>query len=70
MEAENALDLLTKANEGLRVDTEKWLEAKDYQWLALMQEWAGYHINFHRKVRKRNGLSVLNVLIVCGGWIQ
>ena len=51
MEAENSLDLLTKANEGLRVDTEKWRESKDHQWLELMQEWAGNHISFHRKVR-------------------
>ena len=64
MEAENALDLLTKANEGLRVDSEKWLESKDRQWVELMQEWAGHHVSFHRKVRT----CVPIVLMACDGW--
>lgn len=49
--AETALDKLTQANEQLRVDVEKWQEAKDIQWSAVMREWAGNHINYHQKVQ-------------------
>ena len=33
--AETALDKLTQANEQLRVDIEKWHEAKNIQWSAV-----------------------------------
>lgn len=48
--AETALDKLTQANEQLRVDIEKWHEAKNIQWSAVMREWAGHHVNYHQKV--------------------
>lgn len=50
MEAERTLDDLSIANEQLRVDVEKWREAKDKEMAKLMTTFADNHINYHRKV--------------------
>lgn len=50
MEAERTLDDLSVANEELRVDVEKWKEAKDKEMAELMTTFADNHINYHTKV--------------------
>ena len=65
--AESALDKLTQANEQLRVDIEKWHEAKDVQWSAVMRNWAGNHVNYHQKVSKEiSALLFVLVIVICG----
>ena len=54
VEAERTLDDLSVANEQLRVDIEKWREAKNREMGQLMQTFADNHITYHQKV--------------CGGW--
>lgn len=48
--ADKALDDLSQANEELRVDIDKWKEAKDREVVSLMRKVADDHINFHQKV--------------------
>ena len=48
--ADKALDDLSQANEELRVDIDKWKEAKDREVSSLMRKVADDHINFHQKV--------------------
>ncbi len=50
VEAERTLDDLSIANEQLRVDIEKWKDAKDGEIASLMTTFADNHINHHRKV--------------------
>ena len=50
MEAERSLDELSVANEKLRVDIEKWTDAKDRELRDMMTHWAGNHVNYHNKV--------------------
>lgn len=49
VEAERTLDDLSIANEQLRVDIEKWKDAKDGEIASLMTTFADNHINHHRK---------------------
>ena len=48
--AEKALDNLAQANEALRVDIEKWREAKDIELGVVMRRVADGHIKYHQKV--------------------
>ena len=48
--ADRALDSLSQANEELRVDIDKWKEAKDREINRLMRKVSDDHINFHQKV--------------------
>ena len=48
--ADKALDELSRANEELRVDIDKWKEAKDREINSLMRKVADDHINFHQQV--------------------
>ena len=48
--ADKALDDLSQANEELRVDIDKWKEAKDKEVSSLMRKVSDDHINFHQKV--------------------
>ena len=50
VEADRTLDNLTIANEKLRVDIEKWQEAKDQEMASLCSTFADNHINYHQKV--------------------
>ena len=50
MLADKALDDLSQANEELRVDIDKWKEAKDKEVSSLMRKVSDDHINFHQKV--------------------
>ena len=50
VEAERSLDELSVANEKLRVDIEKWTEAKDRELGELMTHWASNNISYHNKV--------------------
>ena len=50
VEAERTLDDLSVANEQLRVDLEKWKEAKDKELGKVMGTFADNHINHHTKV--------------------
>ena len=52
--ADKTLDDLSRANEELRVDIDKWKEAKDRELSALMRKVADDHINFHQKVTALN----------------
>ena len=47
--AEKALDNLAQANEALRVDIEKWREAKDIELGVVMRRVADGHIKYHQK---------------------
>ncbi len=59
LDAEKALDDLSKVNEMLRVDIEKWGEAKDREMCSLMTNFADSHITYHQKV------SMMLVCIFC-----
>ena len=48
--AERALDGLSQANEQLRVDIEKWHEAKNREVSKLMRQVSDNHVNYHQKV--------------------
>ena len=48
--AERSLDALTRANEQLRVDVEKWHEATNKEMSQLMREVADNHVEYHQKV--------------------
>lgn len=48
--AERSLDALTRANEKLRVDVEKWHEATNKEMSQLMREVADNHVEYHQKV--------------------
>ena len=50
MEAERTLDDLSIANEQLRVDIEKWKEAKNKELGKVMSVFADNHIAYHQKV--------------------
>ncbi len=50
VEAERSLDELSVANEKLRVDIEKWSDAKDKELKDIMTHWAQNHVDFHNKV--------------------
>ncbi len=56
MEADRTLDNLTIANEKLRVDIEKWKEAKDQEISNLCCTFADNHIDYHQKVRPHSKL--------------
>lgn len=47
--AEKALDNLSQANEQLRVDIEKWHEAKNREISSLMRQVADHHVDYHEK---------------------
>ena len=51
--AERSLDVLTHANEQLRVDIEKWHEATNKEMSHLMRDVADNHIEYHQKVGVR-----------------
>jgi len=56
VEAERSLDELSVANEKLRVDIEKWTDAKDKELGGAMTDWANNNVNYHNKVgRGREG---------------
>lgn len=50
MISERNVDELSRANEELRVDIDKWKEAKDREMNKLMKKVADNHIDFHQKV--------------------
>ena len=50
MEAERTLDDLSIANKQLRVDIEKWKEAKNKELGKVMSVFADNHIAYHQKV--------------------
>ena len=50
MEAERTLDDLSIANEQLRVDIEKWKEAKNKELGKVMSVFADNHIAYNQKV--------------------
>ena len=50
MEAERTLDDLSIANEQLRVDIEKWKEAKNKELGKVMSVFADNHIAYHQRV--------------------
>ena len=52
VEADRTLDNLTIANEKLRVDIEKWTDAKDQEVSDLCCTFADNHIDYHQKVEK------------------
>ena len=56
MEAERSLDEQSVANEKLRVDIEKWTDAKDRELRDMMTHWASNHINYHSKVGEGESL--------------
>jgi hypothetical protein len=59
VEAERTLDDLSVANEQLRVDVEKWKEAKDEEMVKLMTTFSNNHISYHNKV--------FGACEICGG---
>lgn len=81
MAAEKAHDELSQANEQLRVDIEKWHEAKNKEVCQFMRQFATNHREYHQKVGDKMGefqwgfeLSVCNCVSgylefrrVCGG---
>ena len=48
--ADKALDDLSRANEMLRVDIEKWGASKDREMCSLMKHLGDSHITYHQKV--------------------
>lgn len=48
--AEKAQDQLSQANEELRVDMEKWHEAKNKEVCQFMRQFASNHVDYHQKV--------------------
>lgn len=48
--AEKAQDQLSQANEQLRVDIEKWHEAKNKEICQFMRQFATNHMEYHQKV--------------------
>ena len=48
--AEKAQDQLSRANEELRVDVEKWHEAKNKEVCQFMRQFASNHVDYHQKV--------------------
>lgn len=48
--AEKAHDDLSQANEQLRVDMEKWHEAKNKEVCQIMRQFATNHREYHQKV--------------------
>ena len=48
--AKKAQDQLSQANEELRVDVEKWHEAKNKEVCQLMRQFANNHVEYHQKV--------------------
>lgn len=51
--AEKAQDQLSQANEQLRVDVEKWHEAKNKEVCQFMRQFAINHMEYHQKVHVR-----------------
>ncbi|CAI8023502.1 Sorting nexin-30 [Geodia barretti] len=47
--AEKAQDQLSRANEELRVDVEKWHEAKNKEVCQFMRQFASNHVDYHQK---------------------
>jgi hypothetical protein len=47
--AEKAQDQLSQANEQLRVDVEKWHEAKNKEVCQFMRQFATNHMEYHQK---------------------
>ena len=50
MAAEQAQDKLAHSNEQLRVDIEKWKEAKDVELKSIFVNWADNQIQYHERV--------------------
>ena len=56
--AEKAQDELSQANEQLRVDVEKWHEAKNKEVCQFMRQFANNHMEYHQKVLHSPGFNV------------
>ena len=52
VDADRTLDNLAIANEKLRVDIEKWKEAKDHEMSELCTTFADNHISYHKRVSR------------------
>ena len=50
---------MSKANEELRVDVEKWHEAKNKEVCQIMRQAADNHIDYHQKVTLSPGASIV-----------
>lgn len=66
--AEKAQDQLSQANEELRVDMEKWHEAKNKEVCQFMRQFASNHVDYHQKVQSQIQLHSPNITFLDLKW--